>query len=104
MIAIYCRRLAEMAAKDLLAVAKKPTSDILNNLIDSVCREYNLAGWESYYFHIMREIGNQGAHIKEKIEKNRKSRYHHPNENDINILLICSAEILSVWRTLRDKL
>ena len=104
MIAIYCRRLAEMVAKDLLAAAKKSTSDSLANMVESVCEEYSLAKWEKYYFHIMREFGNQGAHIKEKITKNKKAEYHHPSEDDINILLSCSAEILGTWRTLREKI
>ncbi len=103
MIAVNCRRLAEMAAIDLLAASKRETKGILKNLIESVCNCYSLAGWKYYYFNIMREFGNEGAHIRTKIEKNKNVKYHHPNENDINILIVCSAEILNTWRTIREK-
>lgn len=100
--AIKCRRLAEMAATDLLAWRKYSTKDNLNGKIEKVCGIYSIPKWIKYYWHTMRELGNVGAHVQKLAENGDISmEYHHPNENDMNIMLLCSVEVLHAWRNLR---
>lgn len=104
MVAFKCRRLAEIAAIDILNMNNLPTGGNLQQKIERVCSACKLAGWLKFYWHTMRELGNEGVHIKDQIEKRMKTiKYHHPNSNDINILLMCSSEVLHTWRTLREK-
>ena len=100
--AIKCRRLAEMAAVDLLASKGGVVPNNLNEKIEKVCGLYSVPKWIKYYWHTMREFGNVGAHVQKAITGgNIKVEYHHPKENDINILLLCSVEVLHIWRNLR---
>ncbi len=102
-VAFKCRRLAELVAKDLLMMSGLQTNGILVNNIDKVCQQYSIPKWINSYWHIIRIFGNEGAHIKEFIEEHKNVMYHHPNHDDINILLLCSAELLHTWRKIREK-
>lgn len=104
MVAFKCRRLAEIASIDLLSLRNKSTNENLLQKIDSVCDVYKFSTWTRLYWHLMRVFGNEGVHIKSLIDKKqRRIDYPHPNENDINVLLLCSAEVLKSWRKIREK-
>lgn len=105
MVAFKCRRLAEIISIDLLSSSNPSLKENLAQKIDRLCNTYKLPVWIRHYLHTMRVFGNEGVHIKALIDKRqRKIDYPHPNENDINILLLCSAEVLKTWRKLREKI
>lgn len=100
LIAFKCRRLAELIVKDLLG--KKANGDLVK-LIDEVCPKYSFPTWIACYWHTIRTLGNEGVHIKDIIQHHQALIYKHPTQDDINILLLCMAQIVNIWKNIRVK-
>lgn len=98
MIAFKCRRLAELIAKDLLGDYAE--GDLVH-MINKVGERYALPSWEICYWHTIRTLGNEGVHIKDIVEEHKELIYKHPTQEDINILLLCMAQIVKMWKELR---
>lgn len=83
------RLLAELMANDLIILKgyRDYRKKTLVEQIEYISERMNFSMWTRSYWHIMRELGNEAAHITKK----------HPNNEDINILFRCSAEVVRVW-------
>lgn len=83
------RLLAELMANDLITLKgyRDYRKKTLAEQIEYISERMNFSMWIRSYWHIMRELGNEAVHITKK----------HPNNEDINILFRCSAEVVRVW-------
>lgn len=84
------RLLAELMAMDLCDYKGHPRwrKKTLMEQIDLLSQDCKFSAWTRSYWHIMRELGNESVHITEK----------HPNNDDMNILFRCAAEVVCAWR------
>lgn len=98
LIAFKCRRLAKLIAKDLLGDYAE--GDLVH-MINKVGERYALPSWEICYWHTIRTLGNECVHIKDIVEEHTELIYKHPTQEDINILLLCMAQIVKMWKELR---
>lgn len=78
MVTFKCRRLAEIAAIDILNMKKLPTNGNLQQKIESACSASKLASWLKFYWHTIRELGNEGVYIKDQ-RSNRKESDEIPS-------------------------
>jgi O-acetyl-ADP-ribose deacetylase (regulator of RNase III) len=92
-IGIVSRRLVEFVADDLLRKSKKGFD--LYRKIDSLS-ERGVADWVRSYMHVLRILGNESAH-----EKDRGDRVPaNIEEDDLTLCFFCLQRVLDFWVTL----
>ena len=101
-LCISCRRIAEYMVNDIIDILGDDSGILkssLYNKIKYVSEKLRMSLWMKSYMDIIRIIGNTSAH-----DKNIKGYLPlHPNENDLNILICCLANIVMYWKNERYR-